>query len=192
MKIRLLLCVLILAMPPLTRAETYKIDPDRSRIAFSVHQFLGTVSGEFRKFDGTIEIDPKQPERSSVNVSIDVGSIDTRNRQRDEHLSGSAFLDSARFPAITFRSRSVKQTGPDSGDITGDLTLHGQTRRFTLHVRLATSISAGVPALTKWIVTSDPIRRQDFGVMFSGATEAISGIDQEVVTRIEIGASRVE
>lgn len=183
----------MLGMPPLARAETYKIDPDRSRIAFSVHQLLGTVGGEFRKFDGTIEIDPKQPERSSVNVSIDVASIDTRNRQRDEHLSGPEFLDAARFPAITFRSRSVKQTGPMSGDISGDLTMHGVTRSFTLHVKLAGPVSsAGAPARTKWLVTSDPIRRQDFGVMFGSATEAVSGINQDVVPVIEISAARVE
>ena len=93
----------------------------RSHIGFSVHHLLGTARGEFHKFSGAIEVDPKQPERSSVNVTIEVTSIDTQIKQRDNHLLGADFFNASRFPEITFRSRSVKQTSSNSGDITGDI-----------------------------------------------------------------------
>jgi polyisoprenoid-binding protein YceI len=193
MKTCLLLCASILGTPLLASAETYKIDAARSRIAFTVRQLLGTARGEFHKFSGTIEVDRDQPERSSVNVTIEVASIDTKIQKRDDHLLSPEFFDAQRFPAITFRSRSIRQTGPNSGDIAGDLTMHGVTRPLTLHVKLATPLSGdGVPTRTKWLVTSDPIRRKDFGVMFGGGTEAISGISPDVVPAIEIEAFRPE
>ena len=174
------------------RADNYTIDAAKSRIAFSVHHLIGIARGEFRKFSGTIEVDPDQPERSSVNVKIQVASIDTKIRKRDDHLLSAEFFDAKQFPEITFRSRSVKRTGPDRGDIAGDLTMHGVTRPLTLHVRLTTPLAAGSnPERTRWVVTSDPIRRKDFGLMFSSTAETMSGIGQEVAPAIEIEAVRV-
>jgi polyisoprenoid-binding protein YceI len=85
-----------------------------------------------------------------------------------------------------FKSRNVKQTGPQSGDIAGDLTMHGVTKPITLHVKLLTSMTDG--ARTRWEVTTEPIKRRDFGLMFGGAAEAVSGISQDVAIKIEIEA----
>ncbi len=186
MKKRLLLFVLTIA-PLVARADNYKFDPPRSHIGFSVHHLLGTAHGEFHKFSGAIEVDPKQPERSSVNVTIEVTSIDTQIKQRDNHLLGADFFNASRFPEITFRSRSVKQTSSNSGDITGDFTMHGVTRPLTLHVKLLTPADA---ARTRWSVTTDQIHRKDFGLMFSGTAEALSGIGLDVAVAIEIEAVR--
>jgi len=181
----LLLCALAAIAPLVARAETYRIDPAHSRIAFSVHHLLGTARGEFHKFSGAIEVDPKQPDHSSVNLTIEVASIDTKIRKRDNHLLGADFFNSTRFPEIVFRSRSVKQTSPNSGDISGDLTMHGVTHSITLHAKLLTPAS---DARTRWSVTTDPIHRKDFGLMFSATAETISGIGQDVVPTIEIEA----
>ncbi len=87
----------------------------------------------------------------------------------------------------------MKRTGANSGDITGDLTMHGVTRPMTLHVKLASPITGdSLPARTRWQVTTDPIHRKDFNLVFSGSTEAISGIGQEVMPAIEIEAVRAE
>src|SRR5260370_33711722 len=95
------------------------------------------------------------------------------------------------FPEITFKSRTAKQTGENSGDILGEITMHGVTKRMTLHVKLATPPNAeSLPERTRTIVTTDPINSKDFGLMFSSATESISGISSNVTPTIEIEAVR--
>jgi polyisoprenoid-binding protein YceI len=190
MKLRSLVPPLLLLLAALSaRAETYKIDAAHSEIDFGIHQFVTTVHGDFHRFSGTIEVNREHPESSSVIARISVGSIDTKNRKRDQHLLSSEFFDASKFPEISFKSRSVKQTGKNSGDIIGDFTMHGVTRPMTLHVKLATpNAGDSLPAQTRWIVTTDPINRKDFGLTFGSATESISGISNEVTPTIEIEA----
>src|SRR6266480_2251500 len=103
------------------------------------------------------------------------------------------FFDAAKLPEITFKSRSVKRTGESSGNIIGDFTMHGVTKPMTLHVKLSTPPSGeSLPERTRWIVTADPINRKDFGLMFSSATESISGISSSVTPTIEIEAVRAK
>jgi len=114
--------------------ETDKIDPAHSSIGFHLGHMLGKVVGKFTKFEGRIDIDREHPQQSSVTVRIQVGSSDTGIHKRDEHLRSVEFFDVAKYPEITFKSRSVKQTGAQSGDILGDLTMHGVTKPVTLAV----------------------------------------------------------
>ena len=187
MKVR---CLFLLLLPALAAsAETYKIDADHSQIAFTVHQFVNTVHGDFHRFSGTIEVNVGHPEGSSVIARISVESIDTKIKKRDQHLLSSEFFDAGKFPEIIFKSRSVKQTGENSGDILGDFTMHGVTRPMTLHVKLATPTSGNsLPARTRWIVTTEAINRKDFGLRFGDAAESISGISNNVTPTIEIEA----
>ena len=190
--IRFALAVVVVIASPV-RGDNYKFDPARSKIAFQLRHLLGSARGEFHKFSGTINVDREHPERSTVTATIQVASIDTKIAKRDQHLRSADFFDAAKFPDITFRSRAVKQTGADSGDINGDLTMHGITRPITLHVKLASPITGdSLPARTRWQVTTDPIHRKDFNLMFSGTTEAVSGISQDVIPAIEIEAVRAE
>jgi polyisoprenoid-binding protein YceI len=170
--------------------ETYKFDPSGSTIGFTVHQFLGATHGKFTRFNGKIDIDREHPENSSVTAQIDVRSIDTHIKKRDDHLRSAEFFNVERFPQMTFRSRSVKRTGPQSGDILGDLTMHGVTRPVTLHVKLLTPVNE--TSRTRWAVTMEPITRRDFNLMFAQAAEAVSGISQTVAINIEIEAKRAQ
>ena len=170
--------------------ETYKFDPSGSTIGFSVHQFLGTTLGKFTNFSGRIEIDREHPENSSVTAQIQVRSIDTRIKKRDDHLRSAEFFNVEKFPNMTFKSRSVKRTGPQSGDILGDLTMHGVTKPITLHVKMLSSIDE--TKRTRWSVTTEPINRREFNLMFSSSAEAVSGISQTVAINIEIEARRAE
>ena len=170
--------------------ETYRFDPSGSTIGFSVHQFLGTTQGKFTKFNGKIDVNREHPENSSVTARIDVRSIDTRIKKRDDHLRSAEFFNVDKYPQITFKSRSVKQTGPQSGDILGDLTIHGVTKPITLQVKLLTPLND--MSRTRWAVTVDPITRPDFNLMFSPGTETMSGISQTVPINIEIEAKRAE
>jgi len=187
----LIAAVVIAGLNPAALAnETYRFDPSGSTIGFSVHQFLGTTHGKFTKFTGRIDVDREHPENSSVTAQIDVRSIDTRIKKRDDHLRSPEFFNVEKLPQITFKSRSVKRTGPQSGDILGDLTMHGVTKPITLHVKLLTPI--GDTSRTRWAVTTETITRRDFNLMFAPATETVSGISQTVAINIEIEAKRVE
>src|SRR5262249_8708185 len=87
--------------------ETYKFDSSGSTIGFSVHQFLGTTQGKFTTFNGKIDVDREHPQSSSVAAQIDVRSIDTRIKKRDDHLRSAEFFNVEKFPHIAFKSRSV-------------------------------------------------------------------------------------
>lgn len=170
--------------------ETYKFDASGSTIGFSVHQFLGTTHGKFMRFNGKIDVDREHPENSSVTAQIDVRSIDTQIKKRDDHLLSAEFFNVGKFPQISFKSRSVKRTGPQSGDIVGDFTMHGVTRPITLHVKLVTPVNE--TTRTRWAVTTEPIIRRDFNLMFAQGAEAVSGISQTVAINIEIEAKRAQ
>ena len=191
---RLQFCIATLLIVGLGSAvsanESYKFGPSGSKIGFSVHQFLGTTQGKFTSFSGRIEVNREHPENSSVTAQIDVRSIDTQIKKRDDHLRSAEFFDVEKFPRMTFKSRSVKRTGPESGDILGDLTMHGVTKPITLHVKLLTPINE--TGRTRWSVTTDPITRRDFNLMFAPAAESVSGISQTVAINIEIEAKRAE
>jgi polyisoprenoid-binding protein YceI len=186
------LCVITFLTVALSSAgladETYKFDQSGSTIGFSVHQFLGTTHGKFTKFSGKIEVDRDRPESSSVVARIDVRSIDTRIEKRDNHLRSAEFFNAEKYPEIMFKSRGVKRTGPQSGDILGDLTMHGVSKPITLHVRLLSSPKD--ETRTRWSVTTEPLNRKEFNVMFSQSAESISGISQAVSINIEIQARR--
>jgi polyisoprenoid-binding protein YceI len=189
--LNLIATVVIAGLSPAVLAnETYRFDPSGSTIGFSVHQFLGTTHGKFTKFSGKIEVDREHPENSSVTAQIDVRSIDTRIKKRDDHLRSAEFFNVEKYPQMTFKSRSVKQTGAQSGDILGDLTIHGVTKPITLHVKLLTPLNE--TSQTRWAVTTEPITRRDFNLMFAPATETVSGISQTVAISIEIEAKRGE
>ena len=186
----LLAAVVIAGLTSVSAKETYQFDQSGSTIGFNVHQLLGTTRGKFTNFSGRIEVDREHPENSSVTAQIDVRSLDTRIKKRDDHLRSAEFFNVEKFPNMTFKSRRVKQSGPQSGDIFGDLTMHGVTKSLTLHVKLLTPINE--TNRTRWAVTTDPINRREFNLMFAPATETISGISQTVAINIEIEAKRAE
>jgi polyisoprenoid-binding protein YceI len=171
--------VIALALCPTANAtETFKIDPSHSTIAFKVRHMLGSAKGNFAKFSGTTVVDRDHPEQSSVVVTIDAASIDTGIAKRDDHLRGELF-SVEKYPHITFKSRRVKQTGANTGEIVGDLTMHGVTREIRLSVQLVGS---------RWRVTTAPLKRSQFGLVFSKSAETVSMISDDVAIDIEIEA----
>jgi polyisoprenoid-binding protein YceI len=169
--------------------DTYKIDPVHSSISFKVRHFFSYVTGDFTKFEGTIQVDSAHPEKSSVTATIDAASIDTKNAHRDEDLRSANFFEVAKYPTITFKSKSVKQTGADSGDIVGNLTMHGVTREITLHARfLGKGKGMRGSAISGWEVRPDPIKRSDYGLNWSKAIEGTAVVGAEVTVTIDVEA----
>jgi polyisoprenoid-binding protein YceI len=189
-KIRILVSVVTLlcvtAIATASARETFQIDPEHSRIGFKVHQAFANVTGRFKQFSGTIQVDREHPEKSSVTATIEVKSMDTGIAKRDAHLRSEEFFNVAKFPEITFKSRSVKQTGPDAGEIFGDFTMHGMTRQIALRVKL---LKEEQGKTTRWQVTTQPLSRREFGVQFGKTLEGVSMISDKVAVDIEIVAS---
>jgi polyisoprenoid-binding protein YceI len=192
--LRLVLCVVAVSssISATARADTFKINSAHSTIAFKVRHMLGTAKGHFSKFKGTIEVDRENPERSTVTVTIDAASIDTAIARRDNHLRVELF-DVARYPEITFKSRRVKQTAAKTGEIAGDLTMHGVTRAVTLQVQLLSDPDEFMKNPTsRWRATTAALKRSQFGLVFSRSTENVSMIGDDVVIDIEIEAERAK
>jgi polyisoprenoid-binding protein YceI len=144
--------------------ETYTIDPVHSSVGFSVRHFLTKVPGLFTKFSGTITVDRDNLENSSVNATIDVGSVSTNNEKRDNHLKSPDFFDAANFSTITFTSKSWKKTGDNTFDVTGDLTIHGVTKEVVLKVDLLGFGPGMMGAQLSGWDASTTLNREDFGV----------------------------
>lgn len=187
----LLLLVALSGLSSVRAEEVYQLDPVHSSIGFKVRHFFSYVNGSFKKFEGTITVDPDHPEKSSVTATIDATSIDTQNEKRDEHLKTADFFDVAKFPTITFKSKSVKQTGADSADIVGDLTMHGVTKEITLHAKfLGKGKGMGEKAISGWQITPDPIKRSEYGLTWSKMVEGTAAVGEEVTISIDIEAGK--
>ena len=112
---------------------TYTLDPAHTRIGFVArHAMVTKVRGSFGTFEGSAVVDGTDLAASRVALTIEAASIDTGNEQRDAHLRSNDFLAMDEFPQITFTSTAVRQTGPDTLEITGDLTVRGTTRSVTV------------------------------------------------------------
>ncbi len=111
----------------------WMVDPAHTSVEFTAkHMMFTKVRGRFDKFSGTLNLDEQHPENSSVEGSIDVASIDTREPNRDAHLRSADFFDAEKYPTITFRSTRVEVTGVDRAKVYGDLTIKDVTRPIVL------------------------------------------------------------
>jgi len=115
----------------------YTLNKDHTDVVFEIsHVGFSNKHGWFRDISGSLELDADKPENSTVTVTINAVSIDTNHAKRDQDLTGATFLDTAKFPQMTFVSTGVTRTGAETADITGLLTLHGMTKPLVLHARL--------------------------------------------------------
>jgi polyisoprenoid-binding protein YceI len=163
--------MMLLAASAMADPEPFKIDPAHSNVGFSVRHFFSKVPGNFKTYEGTILMDPKDLSKTSVDVSIDASSIDTGNSDRDKHLQSPDFFDASKFPKITFKSTSVTPQGTSKATLKGDLTMHGVTKPVTLDAEVLGfspdpwgNYRGGFEAKTK-------IKRSDFGISWNKVLE---------------------
>ena len=113
---------------------TWKVDPVHSSVEFQVkHLGIASVKGQFKEFEGTLEV---TPDGVSAYGTVQTASVDTREPQRDGHLRSADFFDADQHPQITFKSTSVRAIDDEDFEIEGDFTLHGITRPLTLTATL--------------------------------------------------------
>ena len=109
---------------------TWKVDPVHSSVEFQVkHLGIATVKGQFKEFEGTLEVAPNSV---SAHGNVNVASVDTREPQRDGHLRSPDFFDAENHPQITFKSTAIRPLDEDSFEIEGDFTIRGITRPLKL------------------------------------------------------------
>lgn len=108
---------------------TWVIDPLHTLVEFSVvHLKINIVKGRFYEVRGSLHLDFQHPTNSWIKAQVNAASISTGVAARDNHLRAADFFDVTKHPTIDFESSDVRQTGPRSGIVTGNLTLHGVTR----------------------------------------------------------------
>nr|WP_294793043.1 YceI family protein [uncultured Mucilaginibacter sp.] len=160
------------------------LDPMHSEVQFKVkHLVISTVTGSFKKFEGTMEIENEDFTGADINISLDVNSIDTNQDQRDGHLKGADFFDAEKYPAIIFKSTSFEK---DGGDYTlkGDLTIKGVTKPVKLAAEyggVATDFYGNTKA---GFDVTGKINRKEFGLTWDGITEAGSVVVSDEVKLI--------
>ena len=171
---------------------TYTIDPAHSRIGFVArHALVTKVRGNFNEFEGTLNLDVANPENSSADITIQVLSVDTRNAQRDEHLRTNDFFAPGEFPTITFKSTAVKQTGPETFDVTGDFTVRGVTKSITVPFEFTGSATDPFGNERVGFEATTTINRGDYGVTWNAPLEAGGVLVSEKIT-IEIEVSAIK
>jgi polyisoprenoid-binding protein YceI len=152
---------------------TWKLDPAHSQAEFKVkHMMISNVKGSFSGLSGNLIEHATDKTLSTIEASIDVNSIVTGDAQRDAHLKSADFFDAAQFPIMTFRSSKVQPNGDGGYNVTGDLTLHGQTRQQTFVVE-----GPSAPGKDPWgntrigISAATKINRKDYGLSWNAALE---------------------
>jgi polyisoprenoid-binding protein YceI len=168
----------------------YNFDPAHSRFGFVArHAMVTKVRGGFNEFEGNAHLDFADPSRSSVEVTIQVASIDTRNADRDTHLRSNDFLAMDDNPQITFKSTSIGALEGQSFRMTGDLTIRGVTKAITFDVEFTGSATDPYGNRRVGFEGSTKINRKDWGVNWNAALEA-GGIlvSEEITLEFEISA----
>jgi len=180
----LVLASLVLGSLTSARAaiETYTIDPVHTWVGFSVAHFFTKVPGYFSKVKGTIVVDRDHLDQSTVEAVIDVASITTNTKLRDDDLRSTNFFAAATFPAMTFTSKSWKSTGDGAYDVTGILTMKNVAKEVVLKVKpLGFGPGMNGAAISGW-EASLTLDRRDFDIT---ADQGAIGNNVDIVINVE-------
>jgi polyisoprenoid-binding protein YceI len=171
------LFVCVISARPALAAEEYTIDPMHTGISFKIsHLGLSWVFGTFKNVAGHFTIDSDNAARSAFAMTIKTDSVDTANAKRDEHLRSGDFFNTKQFPVLAFKSTSVKAI--DGGyEVTGELTLHGETKPLTFQVKGGQKASFPQGTERTGYTAEFVVKRSDFGI---GAAKFAGALGDEV------------
>lgn len=180
---------LLLTTAPAATAQTWTIDSAHSAAHFAVrHMMVSTVRGDLGKITGTVTFDPASPAAGTIEATIDVAGLDTREPGRDKHLRGADFFDAEKFPTITFKSKKIEPVAGGGFKVTGDLTMKGVTKEVVLNVEaLRPAIKDQRGATRTGTAATTTLNRQDFGITWNRALD--SGgvvVSDEVAVTIDV------
>lgn len=172
-KTTLILSLLLLAMFSAKAQETkWTFDKTHSKIQFDVtHMVISEVSGQFGDYEGTVLVNNADFSDAQINFSIDVKSIDTDDEGRDKHLRSPDFFDAAKYPKITFMSKSMKKIDENLYKLTGDFTLRGVTKEITLDVKYGGTVNDPWGNIKSGFKITGVINRTDFGLEYNSVLD---------------------
>ena len=178
-------------LPAFAKATVYKVDPQHSSAQFGVtHLMISKVRGEFHALNGTVNVDESDVTKSSVEVTIDASTIDTREPDRDQNLKSPQFLDVTKYPTMSFKSTKVEKGSSGHLKITGDLTIHGVTKSVVLDMTEPKSPIKDPWGLQRTAVSgTTKINRQDFGLTYSPTLDnggLVVGNEVEITLDVEM------
>jgi polyisoprenoid-binding protein YceI len=151
-------------------AQKYRIDTEgaHASINFKIkHLGYSWLTGRFNTFKGKFNFDPKHPDQSNIELTVNTASVDSNHAERDKHLRGKKFLNVKKFPKATFISTSYKAINSTTGMLSGKLTLHGVTRPVSMKV---IQLGAGKDpwgGFRRGFETKLSIRLHDYGIKHS-------------------------
>jgi len=177
-------------VPSAQDAPVWDVDASHSAITFEINHFFTPVPGRFDDFEGVVKFDPENLEGSSVDFTIQVGSINTQNEKRDGHLESPDFFDAAKYPTINFKSKKFMKDG-DGFAIVGDLTMRDVTKEITLPFELLgvqdNPFKEGY--LVAGLRSKTSINRNDWGVG-TGSWSATAVVSDNVDINITLEVSK--
>jgi len=154
------------------QAGTWKLDPTHSEIAFSVrHLAISKVKGTFEEFDVTVTA-PENPADATIEATIEIASVNTKQPQRDQHLRTSDFFAADEHPQMKFVSTAFHPNEDGTFVLEGDLTLRGVTKHVTLKGDFGGITTDGYGQTKAGVEATTKINRHDFGVSWNAALEA--------------------
>ena len=182
---------LMFATASVATASTWEIDSAHSSAQFAVrHLMVSTVRGTMGKVTGVVNLDESDPTKSSVDASIDVAGIDTREPKRDQHLKSPDFFDVAKYPTITFKSKKVTKVSDTKFQVSGDLTIHGVTKEAALDVEgMPKPFKDPMGNMKLGGMATTKLNRKDFGIEWNKALDGggvVLGDDVDVTVDIEL------
>src|SRR3954464_5452928 len=169
---------------------SYTLDPTHTRIGFVArHAMVTKGRGAFNECGGAATVDGDNPANSSVRLTIDAASIDTRNTQRDEPLRTNDFLALEQYPQITFVSTDVRRVDETTFEVSGDLTIKDVTNRITVPFEFEGAAQDPYGNQRIGFDGSVTISRKDYGITWNAALET-GGVlvSDKVVLEFEISA----
>ena len=172
--------------------RTFKIDKAHSEATFQVRHLITKVRGRFTDFDGTIQFDEGNPERSSVSFTIKTSSIDTSEADRDKHLRSADFFSVDEHPTITFTSTRVRKASGDQFEVAGPLTIRGTSKEITIPVTFLGIAKDPWGNERAGFEAELTINRKDFGLAWNAPLEAggfLVGDDVKVSLQIQAVAA---
>ena len=171
-------------------ADTFVFDKAHSTIGFQVRHLFSKVPGKFNDFSGQIQLDEANPEQSTVEVTIKTASVDTGVKMRDDDLRSPNFFDVKKFPEITFKSISVKRTGENTADVTGNLSMHGVTKEVVLKVELLGKGAGMQGATVSGWDAGTALKRSDFGLSWNKVIEGTQVVGDDVQIELHVEADK--
>lgn len=183
MKLKITLILILILSTAIFAQNKWTLDKSHSNVRFTVtHLVISEVEGTFRSFDGNIVSGKDDFSDAVINFAVDINSIDTDNEKRDGHLKSDDFFNAAKYPEMTFKSKSFKKISDNKYKLSGDLTIRNITKPVIFDVVYGGSTEDGYGNIKAGFKASTEINRFDYDLKWNALTEAGGAVVGKNVT----------